>query len=238
MHFHPLLIPMTTTNLLIQTQSSTPASQDAHPPPPKPSGTFSIDFAIPGRQDIDENFEMLRTSHAQFLDNLFPDPPDAPEQQRLSDMPLSSASPAASSSTHSHSIQDLHAKPTFNLVSASSLLDTFRSMLTFCPLIALPHDATVTELSASQPFVLLAILAAASGSRTLQGHNLYDEEFRKVLALKMVAGGEQSIELLQGILIYCLWYVIPDNTYLQVEPLLISSFFSSTKVSFPPAAKE
>ena len=111
-------------------------------------------------------------------------------------------------------------------------------MLTFCPLISLPHDATVTELSASQPFVLLAILAAASGSRTLQGHNLYDEEFRKVLALKMVAGGEQSIELLQGILIYCLWYVIPDNTYPQVEPLLISFFFLSIKVSFPPAAKE
>lgn len=55
--------------------------------------------------------------------------------------------------------------------------------------------------------MLLAILAAASGSRSVRGHNLYDEEFRKVFALKVVAGGERSLELLQGILIYCLWYV-------------------------------
>ncbi|KAK3190619.1 hypothetical protein K4F52_003310 [Lecanicillium sp. MT-2017a] len=179
-------------------------------PPPKPSGTFSIDFAVPRRQEVDENFETLRTSHMAFIDNLFPDCSEAPAASPAVPPPKlpppASASPAASSSTNSHSIQDLHAKPTFNLVSAQSLLDTFRSMLVYCPCIVLPPDATVSQLSATRPFVLLAILAAASGSRTLQGHNLYDEEFRKVLALKVVAGGEQSIELLQGILVYCIWY--------------------------------
>jgi hypothetical protein len=99
-------------------------------------------------------------------------------------------------------------------------------MLTYCPLIVLPHDATVPQLSASRPFVLLAILAAASGSRTLQGHNLYDEEFRKVLALKMVAGGEQSIELLQGILIYCMWYA----TYIRQHSFLKLSSFTDSLV--------
>lgn len=44
-----------------------------------------------------------------------------------------------------------------------------------------------------------------SGSRSVQGHVLYDEGFRKVLALKVVAGGERSLELVQGLLIYCGW---------------------------------
>ncbi|UNI24309.1 hypothetical protein JDV02_010064 [Purpureocillium takamizusanense] len=111
-----------------------------------------------------------------------------------------------SSSAHSHSIQDFQGKPSFNLASAETLLESFRSMLSYFPCILLPPDATVSQLAATRPFVLLAILAAASGSRTLQGHSLYDDEFRKVLGLKFVAGGERSLELLQGILIYCGWY--------------------------------
>jgi hypothetical protein len=60
-------------------------------------------------------------------------------------------------------------------------------------------------MAQTRPFVLLAILAATSGLQSLYGHNLYDEEFRKILALKFVAGGERSLELLQGLLIYCAW---------------------------------
>lgn len=111
------------------------------------------------------------------------------------------------SSSHTHSIQSLHAKPQFNLDSAESLLASFRRMLVHYPCIVLMPEETVASLAATKPFVLLAILAAASGSRTLQGHTLYDEEFRKVLGLKFVAGGERSMNLLQGILIYCAWCV-------------------------------
>lgn len=80
-------------------------------------------------------------------------------------------------------------------------------MLVHYPCVLLRQEETVAGLAAERPFVLLAILAVASGSRTLQGHSLYDEEFRKVLGLKYVAGGERSLELLQGILIYCTWSV-------------------------------
>jgi hypothetical protein len=102
-------------------------------------------------------------------------------------------------------MDELHAKPQFNRASAESLLESFRSMLIHFPCIVLQPHETVGHLAATRPFVLLAILSAASGSRTLRGHVLYDEEFRKVLGLKFVAGGERSIELLQGILIYCAW---------------------------------
>lgn len=55
--------------------------------------------------------------------------------------------------------------------------------------------------------MLLAILAVASYSTSPQGHSLYDEEFRKVLGLKFVTASERSLEMLQGLLIYCAWWV-------------------------------
>ncbi|KAM5346945.1 hypothetical protein ACJ41O_009950 [Fusarium nematophilum] len=173
------------------------------PPPPPPSKTFTIDFEVPSQPEVDETLDTLRDTHSQLIDSLFPSDPD-PDLSSFADSPLTSL--PTPSSSHTHSIQSLHAKPQFNLDSAASLLASFRGMLLHYPCIVLRPEDTVASLAASRPFVLLAILAAASGSRTLQGHTLYDEEFRKVLALKFVAGGERSMELLQGILIYCAWY--------------------------------
>lgn len=79
-------------------------------------------------------------------------------------------------------------------------------MLPWFPVTSIAPEAGVPELAKERPFVLLAILAAASGSKSLQGHSLYDEEFRRVLGLKFVSSGERSLELLVGLLIYCAWY--------------------------------
>ena len=100
---------------------------------------------------------------------------------------------------------NLGIKPQFNLDSAAKLLESFREMLPHMPCLVLPENLDVRLLARKSPFVLLAILAVTSCSSSLQGHSLYDEEFRKVLGLKFVAGGERSLELLQGILIYCAW---------------------------------
>lgn len=178
--------------------------QPPPPPPPAPSKTFTIDFEVPTQLDVDENFDNLRDSHAQFIDSIFPSDPDA-DLSSFEDSPLTGF--PTPSSSHTLSIQSFHAKPQFNLDSAESLLVSFRGMLVHYPVIVLKPDETVGSLAASRPFVLLSILAAASGSRTLQGHTLYDDEFRKVLGLKFVASGERSMELLQGILIYCAWSV-------------------------------
>ncbi|KAI8683151.1 hypothetical protein NCS56_00439000 [Fusarium sp. Ph1] len=179
-------------------------SQPQPPPPPAPSKTFTIDFDVPSLPEVDENFDALRDSHSQMIDSIFPSDQES-DALSAPDSPLTGF-PTPGSSNNTHSIQSLHAKPQFNLDSAASLLASFRGMLVHYPVVSLKPEETVSSLAASRPFVLLAILSAASGSRTLQGHTLYDEEFRKVLGLKFVAGGERSMELLQGILIYCAWY--------------------------------
>ncbi|RFU80106.1 zn2-c6 fungal-type dna-binding domain-containing [Trichoderma arundinaceum] len=154
--------------------------------------------------EVEENFEALRDAHANFFDNLFSlDTEPIPSQFKAA---TNSVDMTLTPSAHSDSDPDIHVKPSFNLASAESLLMSFRSMLCHFPCIILSPDASVSRLAKTQPFVLLAILAAASGSQNLQGNSLYDEEFRKVLGLKFVAGGERTLEVLQGILIYCGWY--------------------------------
>ncbi|KAL2019598.1 hypothetical protein VTK56DRAFT_9495 [Thermocarpiscus australiensis] len=110
--------------------------------------------------------------------------------------------------TKPRTLASLRLQPQFNLDSAGQLLATFRDVMVqhFHCIVVREGEDTVAGMARERPFVLLAALAAASGSRTLQGHSLYDEEFRKVLGLKFVAGGERSLELLQGLVIYIAWY--------------------------------
>lgn len=157
-----------------------------------------------------ESFDALRDAHGAFIDDLVPeDDPDGGGDAHKASSSTSGAGTFSASTTSagSRSVHGLsRIQPQFNLDSATSLLHSFRDdMLPYFPVIALPPDATVPSLAKEKPFVLLAILAAASGGRSMQGHSLYDEEFRKVLGLKFVSGGERSLELLVGLQIYCAW---------------------------------
>jgi hypothetical protein len=149
-------------------------------------------------------------------------------------------------------LASLGVRPQFNLDSAEKLLAEFEGrMVLHFPAVAPPSSAfpdeavpqyeggerreegfTVSRLAKTRPFVLLAILAAASGSRTLQGHSLYDDEFRKVLGLKFVAGGERSLELLQGLVVYTAWWVMSRSPPLQ------NMLLTPCQVSVPSAAQE
>lgn len=198
--------------------SSRPIASRKTPPPSAPSKTFTIDVPLLGGNDTDvepsEGFDALRDAHDAFLEDLVPDPDDSVEDtdSRFSGQASSSVSgtDTFSVSTPSVSSRSVHGassiQPKFNLESATSLLESFRNnMLPYFPVVKLPIDASVQSLAKDKPFVLLAILAAASGGRSMQGHSLYDEEFRKVLGLKFVSGGERSLELLAGLQIYCAW---------------------------------
>ncbi|KAI1379736.1 hypothetical protein F4677DRAFT_407476 [Hypoxylon crocopeplum] len=203
------------------------------PPPPGPSKTFSIDFTVPADEDMRDNLDDLREKHERFIEDLVPSSDDEDEDdiammspaaagaQTFSfndlSMPTPSLTTSSSASANSRPVSSLGIKPQFNLDSAAKLLDSFRSMLPCCPCIVLPDDADVRSMARDMPFVLLAILAVTSCSTSLQGNSLYDEEFRKILGLKFVTGGERSVELLQGLMIYCSWYpfhVRPKNRQL------------------------
>lgn len=158
-------------------------------------------------EDPNDIYDSLREAHEQYIDDLLPK--DSAEHCPYAGSLLHSTSSAAtpSSSNSMRPISSFAGQPQFNIESATQLLEAFRKMQPYFPLISLPEDADVASLAKDRPFELLAILASATGSKSLQGHSLYDEEFRKILALKFVAGGERTLDLLLGLLIYCAWYV-------------------------------
>jgi hypothetical protein len=172
---------------------------------PASTETFSLEFNLQAQHPVNDGFETLKARHSSVIDTLFPS--DLARSQPSSTEYSESTTTASSDSpSQIHPIQDLHAKPQFSLATADHLLTSFRSMLIHFPCTLLPAETSVQQLATTRPFVLLAILSAASGSRNLQNNTLYDEEFRKVLGLKFTTSGERSLELLQGILIYCAWY--------------------------------
>ncbi|KAJ4207063.1 hypothetical protein NW759_014061 [Fusarium solani] len=173
-------------------------------PSTQSTATFSINYTVPGKADLTDNLQTLREMHDQALDALLDDEDSVDGSQSASQ----SVSPRGPSSltSQSHPISDIWRQPLFDMASAESLLNTFKSMVTYLPFIVFPDDCNVSYLAATKPFTLLSILTVASGSQMVQKHALYDDEFRKALGLKYVSGGEKSLELLQGVLIYCAWY--------------------------------
>ena len=180
-------------------------------------------------EDPGESFDLLASQHESFIDTLLPEMPSEDEEPydgladgrslagsgSASSLPLGASAAYTPPSPVSSKLKAngsrtaasvLGLQPQFNMDSAAKLLKSFTGlMLENFPCVSIPESATVACLSKDRPFVLLAILAAASSSSSLQGHSLYDEEFRKILGLKFVAGGERSLELLMGLVIYVAW---------------------------------
>lgn len=174
-------------------------------PSPGHLGTFSINYTVPVQVDLNDSFETLREMHDQALDAVISEE-DPFDNSQSANQSVNLTSPS-SLSNQSHPISDIWRQPLFDMASAESLLDTFKSMVNYLPFIVFPDDSPISYLATTKPFILLSILTVASGSKMVQKHALYDDEFRKALGLKYVSGGERSLELLQGLLIYCAWYV-------------------------------
>lgn len=91
-----------------------------------------------------------------------------------------------------------------DIEQAEALLSAFRHKSPFFPFVTLPEKATVSSLSRSSPFLLLAVLTVASGMDTPLNHQM-DHEFRRILSSKVVAEGQKSLDFLQGLLLYIAW---------------------------------
>lgn len=174
-------------------------------PSTQSTATFSINYTVPGKADLTDNLQTLREMHDHALDAVLDDEDSIDSLQSASQSASSRCPPSLTSQPHL--ISDIWRQPLFDMASAESLLNIFKSMVTYLPFMVFPDDCNVSYLATTKPFTLLSILTVASGSQMVQKHALYDDEFRKALGLKYVSGGEKSLELLQGVLIYCAWQV-------------------------------
>jgi hypothetical protein len=93
---------------------------------------------------------------------------------------------------------------TLDFKEAETLLSAFRHKAPLFPFVVIPDDATVSSLSRTSPFLLLAILTVASGMDTPLNYQM-DQEFRRILSAKVVVEGQKSLDFLQGTLLYIAW---------------------------------
>ena len=118
--------------------------------------------------------------------------------------------------------QKIFARGLLTYEKAEKLVSSFRNMARYFPFVMIPISATAYGMSEERPFLLLAVLAAASSSeKPLQ--KALDHEFRSTLCAKVVIDGEKSIDLLQGLLVHLAWSVLSAHSIIICEPHLLNS---------------
>ncbi|KAJ5963507.1 uncharacterized protein N7479_003383 [Penicillium vulpinum] len=102
-------------------------------------------------------------------------------------------------------LEDIISRDFLDMETAERYLSAFKTKLTpHFPFVVVPPDVSVRQLRQEKPFLCLAILASASYENMPLQRALGDE-VKKVVASRMVIGGEISFELLQGLLVFLAW---------------------------------
>lgn len=96
---------------------------------------------------------------------------------------------------------------TVPLEMAEMLLEEYKiSMTPHFPFVIVPAHTTAEQLRDEKPFLLLAILASASYNQKLTLQRMLGKEVKRHVAAKMVVGGDMTLELLQGLIVFLAWY--------------------------------
>lgn len=124
------------------------------------------------------------------------------------------------------SYRDVIDQGILDLRYALVLLNEFIAMSQNFPYVIIPQSASVHTLRRDSPMLLLAICASAAWrDRELQ--STLEKAYLNVLAARMVVDAEQSLDMLQSLLVHLSWYVILPPFQLSLRRLTIKVSFSS-----------
>lgn len=79
-------------------------------------------------------------------------------------------------------------------------------MAIYFPFVVVPANMTVGELKSSKPFLFLVIMTIAC-RHDASRQSMLATTVREFISQKMIIQGEQSLDLLQGLLVYLAWSV-------------------------------
>ncbi|KAF5866731.1 hypothetical protein ETB97_009888 [Aspergillus alliaceus] len=79
------------------------------------------------------------------------------------------------------------------------------------PMVVFPAGTTMNDIRKTKPVLLHAIIAVAVGPIQPELQIPLIEDFYKAIAERIVVKGEKSLELIQGLLVTCNWYIPPDH---------------------------
>lgn len=118
------------------------------------------------------------------------------------------------------------------------------------PAVVLPPGLTACHARNTKPILFLAVITAAAASSNSALNLILNKEFRQLYAERVLVHGEQSLELIQSILITAIWYCPPDHfdqvvfyQYIHIAATMALDIGldkeplpSSSSISSPPAA--
>lgn len=88
--------------------------------------------------------------------------------------------------------------------TAQEFLHVFRSGSAIFPFVVIPPGESLDIIRRGRPFLFLTAMAmAANQAPALQ--LMLDKEIRETLGVRLYVNGEQSLDLLQGLLVYLAW---------------------------------
>ena len=99
---------------------------------------------------------------------------------------------------------DVIQKGMVSLQEAAELIDTFNTKFSRFPFLTIPSSSELKRFRCERPFLLLAVLTVAARNRIVLHESLRDE-FRKVLATRLIVDVSKDIDLLEGLLTQLAW---------------------------------
>ncbi|KAL8384538.1 hypothetical protein RB599_006730 [Gaeumannomyces hyphopodioides] len=102
------------------------------------------------------------------------------------------------------SAHDVFSRGIVSLAVGESLMATFKDRDMSMPFVVLAPHMTFEHLRRERPCMLLAIMAVTEVDDALQ-EKLVDE-FRQFVAQNVIVAGHKSIDIIQGITIFCMWH--------------------------------
>lgn len=79
------------------------------------------------------------------------------------------------------------------------------------PILVLPPSLTASELRSEKPVLFLAILNAASGILPQEIQGMVNKQLDRAFAHHILVKGQNSLELVQALLVASAWYYAPPN---------------------------
>jgi hypothetical protein len=122
--------------------------------------------------------------------------------------PPSIQSPNVISPYDSDQLVDCNTWTDMKSSEAEEYLGLFHQQSDRFPFVFVSEGISFDTLQKTRPFLALGIITAMSKKHPLQQKSL-DTIFRKVVSERVIVRSEQSLDIIQGLLIYLAWCVFP-----------------------------
>jgi hypothetical protein len=79
------------------------------------------------------------------------------------------------------------------------------------PSVVFPPGTTAAEIRKTKPILFLAILSASAGVLNPEKQRMLTKEVMSIYADRIICSGDKTLELIQALIVSCLWYWPPEH---------------------------